>query len=82
MTKEQYLKVIETIIRSPRNDTQKITMLKHSFETYVEDYNKKLINSGNIDCPYDTYGMGDCKFGWHDKEQTCEECMLEWLMKQ
>lgn len=37
MTKEQYLKVIETIINSHRNDTQKITMLKYSFETYVED---------------------------------------------
>lgn len=41
MTKEQYLKVIETIIRSPRNDTQKITMLKYSFETYVEDISEE-----------------------------------------
>lgn len=37
MTKEQYIKVIESIIKSPRNDLQKITMLKYSFETYVED---------------------------------------------
>ena len=37
MTKEQYLKTIETIINSPRNDTQKITMPKYSFETFVED---------------------------------------------
>lgn len=37
MTKEQYLKTIETIINSHRNDIQKITMLKYSFETYVED---------------------------------------------
>ena len=37
MTKKQYLKVIERIIESPRNDLQKITMLKYSFETYVED---------------------------------------------
>jgi hypothetical protein len=37
MTKEQYLKVVESIIKSPRNDLQKIAMLKYSFETYVED---------------------------------------------
>lgn len=48
MTKEQYLKVIETIINSPRNDTQKITMLKYSFETYVKDCNKKFTDSGII----------------------------------
>ena len=82
MTKEQYLKVIERIIQSPRNDTQKITMLKYSFETYVEDYSKKLVDSGHISCPYDDWAMGDCKFGWHGREQTCEECTLEWLMNQ
>ncbi|MBR5604207.1 MAG: hypothetical protein IKW51_08360 [Bacteroidales bacterium] len=37
MTKEQYLKTIETIINSPRNDTQKITMLKQGFKLYVEE---------------------------------------------
>lgn len=42
MTKEQYIKVIERIINSPRNDLQKITMLKYSFETYVEDSEKKI----------------------------------------
>lgn len=42
MTKEQYLKVIESIIKSPRNDLQKITMLKYSFETYVEDSGEKV----------------------------------------
>lgn len=44
MTKEQYIKVIESIIKSPRNDLQKITMLKYSFETYVEDSNVEKIN--------------------------------------
>lgn len=43
MTKEQYIKVIESIIKSPRNDLQKITMLKYSFETYVEDNKKQLL---------------------------------------
>jgi hypothetical protein len=38
MTKEQYIKVIERIIKSPRNDLQKIAMLKYSFETYVEEH--------------------------------------------
>lgn len=42
MTKKQYLKVIELIIKSPRNDLQKITMLKYSFETYVEDNEEKV----------------------------------------
>lgn len=41
MTKEQYLKTIETVIKSPRNDIQKITILKYSFETYVEDATKE-----------------------------------------
>ena len=36
MNKEQYMKVIETIINSPRNDLQKIAMLQHSFATYTE----------------------------------------------
>ena len=43
MTKEQYMKVIESIIKSPRNDTQKITMLKYSFEMYVVDSKKQLL---------------------------------------
>ena len=33
-----------------------------------------------LKCPYiagDVYG--DCKYGWHDREQSCEECMLDWL---
>ena len=37
MTKEQYLKVIERIVNSPRNDAQKIIMLKQGFELYVEE---------------------------------------------
>lgn len=45
MTKEQYIKVIERIIKSPRNDSQKIIMLKYSFETYVEDNKKQLLET-------------------------------------
>lgn len=36
MNKEQYLRTIECIINSPRNDAQKITMLRIGFEAYAE----------------------------------------------
>lgn len=48
MTKEQYLKTIETIINSSRNNTQKITMLKYSFETYVEEATRDNQNKYEI----------------------------------
>ena len=32
-----------------------------------------------IPCFYDDDGYGECKYGWHNREQTCEECKLEWL---
>ena len=48
MTKEQYLKVIERIINSPRNDIQKITMLKYSFEAYVKDAAKDSQNKDEV----------------------------------
>ena len=41
MTKEQYIKVIERIIDSPRNNLQKIIMLKQAFELYVEESEEK-----------------------------------------
>lgn len=37
MTKEQYMRVIERIINSPRNDYQKIIMLQQGFELYVAE---------------------------------------------
>ena len=40
MTKEQYLRVIESVIKSPRNDLQKIIMLKQGFEVYVEEHDE------------------------------------------
>lgn len=43
MTKKQYLKVIESIVKSPRNDLQKIAMLKYSFEAYVDDSKKQIL---------------------------------------
>ena len=32
-----------------------------------------------LECPYMAEVYGECKYGWHDREQTCEECMLDWL---
>ena len=48
MTKSQYLKVIESIVKSSRNDSQKIIMLKYSFETYVEDSEEKIERVRNV----------------------------------
>lgn len=43
MTKEQYLKVVERVIDSPRNDKLKITRLKNAFEQYVAETNKRIV---------------------------------------
>ena len=40
---------------------------------------EELAASNYIPCPYDDDGYGECKYGWHKQEQTCEECKLEWL---
>ena len=32
-----------------------------------------------IPCPYMRDMFEECKFGWHEKKQTCEECVLEWI---
>lgn len=42
---------------------------------------EELSKSPYIPCPYDDYGFGECKYGWHTREQTCEECKLEWLQQ-
>lgn len=34
-----------------------------------------------IPCPYIKNEYDECKFGWHERTQTCEECALEWLRK-
>lgn len=39
---------------------------------------EQLAESAFVPCPYDD-GCGECKFGWHFQNQTCEECKLEWL---
>lgn len=32
-----------------------------------------------LPCPYMRDVYDECKFGWHERTQTCEECKLEWL---
>ena len=32
-----------------------------------------------IPCPYMRDCYDECKFGWHERTQTCEECKLDWL---
>ena len=54
MTKEQYEKLIESIIKSPRNDLQKIGMLKQGFELYVEE------NVPSMDCEYCQHEFKHC----------------------
>lgn len=34
-----------------------------------------------LPCPYIKDMYDECKFGWHDREQSCEECKLEWLKR-
>ena len=38
MNKEQYLRTIESIVNSPRNNQQKVTMLRYSFNLFVEEH--------------------------------------------
>ena len=40
---------------------------------------EELAYSNYIPCPYNDDSCGECKFGWHERKQTCEECKLEWL---
>lgn len=51
MNKKQYMKVIESIINSPRNDLQKICMLQDGFGTYLRDHEEheaRIMNIGDI----------------------------------
>lgn len=34
-----------------------------------------------LPCPYMKDMYDECKFGWHDRKQSCEECKLEWLKR-
>ena len=40
---------------------------------------RELAQSGYIPCPYMEDDYDECKFGWHERTQTCEECIEEWL---
>lgn len=32
-----------------------------------------------IPCPYIKEAYDECKYGWHEKEETCEDCIKHWL---
>lgn len=86
MTKEQYLKVIESIINSPRNDLQKITMLKYSFETYVDD-NKTAVKEDVLEIIQDNIDSIRHNFPFtHDDEVKLDKlvdlyCEIDNLVK-
>ena len=86
MTKEQYIKVIESIIKSPRNDLQKITMLKYSFETYVED-NKTAVKEDVLEIIQDDIDSIRHNFPFtHDDEVKLDKlvdlyCEIDNLVK-
>lgn len=64
MTKEQYTRIIERIINSPRNDLQKIGILQQGFElyvrehNYVSEHNDEQVN--DTDCEYCQYPFKHC----------------------
>lgn len=43
MTKNQFTQTIEVIINSPRNNLQKVDMLKDAFEMYVQEETERVI---------------------------------------
>lgn len=45
MTKEQYIRLIKSVIESPRNNLQKINMLEQSFKLYVAEHEEKAKNN-------------------------------------
>lgn len=66
MTKDQYLKVIKSVIESPRNDLQKIIVLQQGFELFVEEYEMPYIHAQWI-VPDENY------------PETCSNCMYEYV---
>ena len=47
MTKEQYIRLIKSVIESPRNNIQKINMLEQGFKLYVAEFEEKVDNNEN-----------------------------------
>lgn len=47
MTKEQYTRLIESVVKSPRNDLQKIAMLQQGFELYSAEQEEQLKTGDN-----------------------------------
>ena len=72
MTKELYLHLIETVINSPRNNAQKITMLQDGFLTFISNAENKIMfqRPENLNPHHET--NGDYNRGWND-------CSSRWI---
>lgn len=77
MTQKQYLKVIESIIKSPRNDLQKIDMLKQAFELYVAEHEEKA----TMDKIYKTVEQECSGCGNHFYLKYCSDGSYEYIGK-
>lgn len=66
MTKEQYIRVIKSVIESPRNNLQKISMIQQSFELYVEERDAQCVHAQWV-VPDKNY------------PETCSNCMFEYV---
>lgn len=69
MTKEQYLRVIESVIRSTRNDLQKIAMLQQGFKLYVAERDEQQLRAQWV-VPDKNY------------PETCSHCMFEYTREE
>jgi len=50
MNRDQYIKTIETVINSPRNDLQKIDMLDYGFQLYINHVTKVIVEQLQTEC--------------------------------
>ena len=50
MNRDQYIKTIETVINSPRNDLQKIDMLDYGFQLYINHVTKVIVEQLQNEC--------------------------------
>lgn len=71
MTKNLYLRLIKTVMESPRNDAQKITMLKDGFMQFVNNMENRVMfqrpeNLNPMQEGHEEYNRGwnDCSSHW------------------
>lgn len=63
MNKEQYLRLIKSVIESPRNNLQKINMLEQGFKLCTGEPSKRMYYAGVDMTDWDlTFDTNDTKF--------------------